>query len=170
MFASSVRRLALAARRRALSTTVIVVPMPMLSPTCTHGAVERWLVKPGDEVVSYGLIAELVAEDLTEGLVEVGGGSPSDGARRQLMEFEAHEEGILAAILVHPGARVAVGTPIAVIADSADEVADALSAYAKATITDVYNQDLPAGFRTMTWQAYVKDQPKPEAEPKYFFS
>jgi pyruvate dehydrogenase E2 component (dihydrolipoamide acetyltransferase) len=75
----------------------IDVLMPQLSPTMTEGRLAKWNFKEGDKLVSGKTMAEVETDKAT-------------------MEMEVVDEGILARILVQPGADVKVGTPIAVIA------------------------------------------------------
>nr|WP_256124170.1 pyruvate dehydrogenase complex E1 component subunit beta [Endobacter medicaginis] len=78
--------------------------MPALSPTMTEGTLARWLKKPGDEIRSGEVIAEIETDKAT-------------------MEVEAVDEGRLAKILVEEGTEgVAVNTPIAVLAADGEDV------------------------------------------------
>ncbi|MEO1564288.1 MAG: pyruvate dehydrogenase complex dihydrolipoamide acetyltransferase [Pseudomonadota bacterium] len=69
--------------------------MPALSPTMEEGTLAKWLVKPGDEVESGDLLAEIETDKAT-------------------MEFEAVDDGVIEELLVAEGAEgVKVNTPIA---------------------------------------------------------
>ncbi len=71
--------------------------MPALSPTMEEGTLAKWLVKPGDEVKSGDILAEIETDKAT-------------------MEFEAIDEGTVSALLVAEGTEnVKVGTVIATI-------------------------------------------------------
>jgi pyruvate dehydrogenase E1 component beta subunit len=71
--------------------------MPALSPTMTEGKLSRWLKKPGEQVASGDVLAEIETDKAT-------------------MEVEAVDEGELLKILVEEGTEgVAVNTPIALI-------------------------------------------------------
>ena len=73
--------------------------MPALSPTMEEGTLAKWLVKEGDSVKSGDILAEIETDKAT-------------------MEFEAVDEGTIAAILVAEGTdNVKVGTVIATIAE-----------------------------------------------------
>ena len=73
----------------------IELKMPALSPTMEEGTLARWLVKPGDEIRSGDIIAEIETDKAT-------------------MEFEAVDEGVFGQILVPEGSQgVKVGTVIA---------------------------------------------------------
>ncbi len=83
----------------------IDVYMTQLSPTMTEGKIVRWLKKEGEELVSGEVMAEVETDKAT-------------------MEMEVVDEGILHKILQPEGSLVAVGTPIAVIAEEDEEIAD----------------------------------------------
>jgi len=69
--------------------------MPALSPTMEEGTLAKWHVKPGDQVRSGDVIAEIETDKAT-------------------MEVEAVDEGVVAEILVPEGSEgVKVNTPIA---------------------------------------------------------
>src|ERR1043166_2252047 len=73
--------------------------MPALSPTMTEGKLARWLKKPGDEITSGMVLAEIETDKAT-------------------MEVEAVDEGKLESILIPEGTEgVKVNTPIARIAN-----------------------------------------------------
>ena len=58
---------------------VIVLTMPMLSPTMTDGSLLHWLKDTGDQLEPYDLVFELETESLTENAYKVGdfaGSSP----------------------------------------------------------------------------------------------
>jgi pyruvate dehydrogenase E1 component beta subunit len=81
--------------------------MPALSPTMTEGKLAKWLVKPGDQVASGTILAEIETDKAT-------------------MEFEAVDEGRIGEILVAEGTEnVQVNQPIATL------LADGESAGAK---------------------------------------
>ncbi|MEM8726497.1 MAG: 2-oxo acid dehydrogenase subunit E2, partial [Pseudomonadota bacterium] len=84
----------------------IEIKMPALSPTMEEGTLAKWLVKAGDTISSGDIMAEIETDKAT-------------------MEFEAVDEGTLAAILVEEGAEnVAVGTVIAMLAEEGEDVGD----------------------------------------------
>jgi pyruvate dehydrogenase E2 component (dihydrolipoamide acetyltransferase) len=77
------------------------VTMPALSPTMEEGTLSKWLVKPGDDIQSGDIIAEIETDKAT-------------------MEVEAVDEGKLAKIVVDAGTEgVKVNTVIAVLAEEA---------------------------------------------------
>ena len=82
----------------------IDVFMTQLSPTMTEGRIARWLKKEGDTLESGEVMAEIETDKAT-------------------MEMEVVDEGILHKIISPEGATVAVGSPIAVIAEDGEEIA-----------------------------------------------
>ncbi len=77
--------------------------MTQLSPTMTEGRIARWLKKEGDTLESGEVMAEIETDKAT-------------------MEMEVVDEGVLHRIIADEGATVAVGAPIAVIAEEGEEV------------------------------------------------
>jgi pyruvate dehydrogenase E1 component beta subunit len=90
-----------------MSTPVL---MPALSPTMTEGKLAKWHVKVGDAIKSGQVICEIETDKAT-------------------MEVEAVDEGTVAQILVQEGAEgVAVNTPIMILAEEGESVADVAKA------------------------------------------
>ena len=88
----------------------IAIKMPALSPTMEEGRLAKWLVKVGDKVSSGDIMAEIETDKAT-------------------MEFEAVDEGTIAAIEVPEGSEgVKVGTVIATLAEEGEDVASAKGA------------------------------------------
>jgi pyruvate dehydrogenase E2 component (dihydrolipoamide acetyltransferase) len=88
----------------------IDILMPALSPTMETGTLASWNLAVGDNVRSGDVIAEIETDKAT-------------------MEVEAVDDGILAAILVEAGTEnVAVGTPIARLAEDGEAVEDVAAA------------------------------------------
>jgi pyruvate dehydrogenase E2 component (dihydrolipoamide acetyltransferase) len=84
----------------------IEIKMPALSPTMEEGTLAKWLVKVGDTVQSGDIMAEIETDKAT-------------------MEFEAVDEGTIAAIVVADGTEnVAVGAVIAVLAEEGEDASD----------------------------------------------
>ncbi len=81
----------------------IDVFMTQLSPTMTEGRIARWLKREGDTLESGEVMAEIETDKAT-------------------MEMEVVDEGVLHKILSPEGSTVAVGSPIAVIAEEGEEV------------------------------------------------
>lgn len=85
----------------------IELKMPALSPTMEEGTLAKWLVKSGDTVKSGDILAEIETDKAT-------------------MEFEAVDEGVIAAILVAEGTEgVKVGTAIATMSGEGEQEASA---------------------------------------------
>ena len=85
----------------------IDLKMPALSPTMEEGTLAKWLVKPGDEVKSGDILAEIETDKAT-------------------MEFEAVDEGVIGELLVPEGTEgVKVGTVIATLQGEDEEPASA---------------------------------------------
>ncbi|MDX8413027.1 MAG: dihydrolipoyl dehydrogenase [Mariprofundales bacterium] len=79
--------------------------MSQLSPTMTEGKIARWLKKEGDELVSGEVMVEVETDKAT-------------------MEMEVVDEGVLHKILAAEGSVVAVGAPIAVVAEDGETIPD----------------------------------------------
>ena len=80
--------------------------MPALSPTMTEGKIARWVKNVGEPVRAGDVLAEIETDKAT-------------------MEVEAVDEGVLAKIVIPEGTdHVAVNTPIAVIAENGEDVAE----------------------------------------------
>jgi pyruvate dehydrogenase E2 component (dihydrolipoamide acetyltransferase) len=75
--------------------------MPSLGADMEEGTLLEWLVKPGDEVHRGDVVAVV---DTAKAAVEI----------------ESFSSGVLDTLLVEPGTTVAVGTPIAVLHDTAE--------------------------------------------------
>ncbi|PWE17213.1 pyruvate dehydrogenase complex E1 component subunit beta [Marinicauda salina] len=81
----------------------IEVLMPALSPTMEEGTLAKWTVKPGDEVSSGDVIAEIETDKAT-------------------MEVEAVEEGTVGKLLVEEGTEgVKVNAPIALLLEDGED-------------------------------------------------
>jgi len=85
----------------------IDIKMPALSPTMEEGTLAKWLVKEGDTVKSGDILAEIETDKAT-------------------MEFEAVDEGTVAAILIPEGTdAVKVGEVIMRIAEEGEDASAA---------------------------------------------
>ncbi|ARU16090.1 pyruvate dehydrogenase complex dihydrolipoamide acetyltransferase [Croceicoccus marinus] len=92
----------------------ISLKMPALSPTMEEGTLAKWLVKTGDKIGPGDIIAEIETDKAT-------------------MEFEAIDEGTIAAISVDEGTEnVKVGTVIAVLAEEGEDIEEAAKSGGKA--------------------------------------
>ncbi|KAG2427377.1 hypothetical protein HYH02_014597 [Chlamydomonas schloesseri] len=93
------------ARQFASYPAHVVLNMPSLSPTMTQGNITKWRKQPGEQIAPGQILAEVETDKAT-------------------IEWEAQEEGYMAKHLVPEGTRdIAVGTPVAVLAEEADGVA-----------------------------------------------
>lgn len=87
----------------------IEILMPSLSPGMEEGKLARWLVEEGAEVLAGDVIAEIETDKAT-------------------LEFEAHQSGVLARLMVPAGSDgVAVGTPLAVMMIDGETAMEAVS-------------------------------------------
>lgn len=94
-----------------------VVRMPAALAGVTEGAIQTWMLKPGETVTVGQPLAEIETE-------------------KAVVEYQAEVAGTVARLLVEPGDNVAVGAPIAVIL-AAGEGEDAIaSALAEAGVAD----------------------------------
>ncbi|MBM4052739.1 MAG: 2-oxo acid dehydrogenase subunit E2 [Planctomycetes bacterium] len=85
------------------------VTMPRLSDTMEAGTVIKWHVKEGDTVASGDVLADVETDKAT-------------------MEMQTYDDGVVAKLLIGAGDRVAIGTPIAVIALDGEDASSADSA------------------------------------------
>ncbi|XP_010503951.1 PREDICTED: dihydrolipoyllysine-residue acetyltransferase component 1 of pyruvate dehydrogenase complex, mitochondrial [Camelina sativa] len=86
------------------STTQMVLAMPALSPTMSHGNVVKWMKKEGDKVEVGDVLCEIETDKAT-------------------VEFESQEEGFLAKILVTEGSKdIPVNEPIAIMVEEEDDI------------------------------------------------
>jgi pyruvate dehydrogenase E2 component (dihydrolipoamide acetyltransferase) len=83
--------------------------MPSVMAGATEAALQSWLVGVGDTVAEGQAIAEIETE-------------------KAVFEHEAEAAGTVAQLLVEPGVAVAVGAPIAVLADAGEKAEDAVAA------------------------------------------
>ena len=144
----------MAQQRRSLSS--IVCALPQLSPTHAAGRVTKWLVAEGDTVSACDLIAHINADDVFDA-------SAGGITGRVTMLLEAHDDGVVAEILVAEGGQdVPAGTPLALIADDGDGVDALRRAYREAPATgDAEALAARLGARVMAWQAYLHDDAAP---------
>ena len=108
----------------------IEIKMPALSPTMEEGTLAKWLVKVGDKISSGDIMAEIETDKAT-------------------MEFEAVDEGTLAAIMVEEGSEnVAVGTVIAMLAEEGEDVGEVSAPSAAPAPAPAASDDGPAATPT----------------------
>jgi pyruvate dehydrogenase E2 component (dihydrolipoamide acetyltransferase) len=92
-----------------------VVRMPAVMAGATEAALQSWLVAVGDVVEAGQTIAEIETE-------------------KAVFEQESEAAGTVAGLLVEPGRSVAVGTPIAVLAEAGESAEQALAAAGGAAV------------------------------------
>jgi pyruvate dehydrogenase E2 component (dihydrolipoamide acetyltransferase) len=85
-----------------MATTII---MPKLGLTMTEGTIEKWLKQEGDRVEKGEPLVEIITEKIN-------------------FQYESPASGILRKILHHEGETVAVTTPIAILAEEGEAVAE----------------------------------------------
>ena len=85
-----------------MATTVI---MPKLGLTMTEGTIEKWLKQEGDRVEKGEPLVEIITEKIN-------------------FQYESPASGVLRKILHHEGETVPVTTPIAIIAEEGEAVAE----------------------------------------------
>lgn len=84
-----------------------VITMPKLGLTMTSGSVAKWHKKEGDRVEKGEVILEVSTEKIT-------------------YKVEAPESGVLRKILVQPGTKVPIGTPLCIIAAMDEDISELL--------------------------------------------
>ena len=82
----------------------IPIEMPKLSDTMTEGVLVKWRKKEGDPVQVGDVLAEVETDKAT-------------------MEMEAFDEGTLGKILVAEGAKIAIGSQIAILLEPGEDAA-----------------------------------------------
>ncbi len=83
----------------------VVLSMPALSPTMESGGLASWEKKEGDEVSAGDALAQVETDKAT-------------------VSFDSTEDGFIAKILVPAGTQnIAVGTPVAIMVENAEDVA-----------------------------------------------
>jgi len=85
----------------------LVVTMPKLGLTMTSGSVAKWYKKEGDKVEKGEVILEVSTEKIA-------------------YKVEAAESGVIRKILVQPGVKVPIGTPLAIIAAPDEDINELL--------------------------------------------
>ena len=84
--------------------------MPAASPTMEVGRLSNWICAEGDPVEFGTVVAEVETDKATA-------------------EIESFDDGLLLKILQPAGADVQVGTPIAIIGDEGDDIADLIAEF-----------------------------------------
>ncbi|HAF50638.1 MAG TPA: 2-oxo acid dehydrogenase subunit E2 [Synergistaceae bacterium] len=84
-----------------------VITMPKLGLTMTSGSVAKWHKKEGDGVEKGEVVLEVSTEKIT-------------------YKVEAPESGVLRKILMQPGTKVPIGTPLCIIAAPDEDISELL--------------------------------------------
>ncbi|NLJ41714.1 MAG: 2-oxo acid dehydrogenase subunit E2 [Clostridiales bacterium] len=82
--------------------------MVALSPTMETGIISSWEKEEGDKVESGDLLCQVETDKAT-------------------MDYESAQEGTLLKILVKPGEEAAIGSPIGIIGETGEDIADLMS-------------------------------------------
>jgi len=88
-----------------MAATVI---LPKLGQTMEEGVIVEWLVSEGDTIGRGDVLFTLESD-------------------KAVLEVEARAKGVVRKILVEPGVKVPVGTPVAIIAATDEDISDLLS-------------------------------------------
>ncbi|MXO85318.1 pyruvate dehydrogenase complex dihydrolipoamide acetyltransferase [Altererythrobacter aurantiacus] len=124
----------------------ISIKMPALSPTMEEGTLAKWLVKVGDKVESGDVMAEIETDKAT-------------------MEFEAVDEGVIAAIEVEAGTEnVKVGDVIAILAEEGEDPDEAAKA-ATSNSSDNASGEQATAAQDKTPASASQADSKADAEP-----
>ncbi|DBA66087.1 TPA: Pyruvate dehydrogenase complex component E2 1 [Trebouxia sp. C0005] len=132
---------------------VIVIAMPMLSPTMTEGSLLSWMKQSGDQVEPYDLLFELETESLTEEAYRVGDFEGNVG-----MQIECVEDAFLAKQLVPPSSKsLPVGTPIGLLCEDEEDIQEVAQHQLPDDLNE-YNKGDQKSYRFATWQSYLKER------------
>lgn len=136
------------ARNFAAADDAIVVCMPQMSPSMQSGKVRKWLKSAGEQVKNFDIVAEIDTDTLTEPQSKVG---KFEGTTTMLLESQ--EDVFWQQTLVDEGREVAVGTPLAVVCEFEEDLAE-LKEY-KVPVDNLYGTGSEK-VRMLTWQSYLK--------------
>ena len=115
------------------------IKMPQLGETVVEGTITKWLKQEGDQVEADELLVEISTDKVDS-------------------EVPSSESGILQKILVQEGDTVKVGTPLAVIGDSAESGGEAESSGSGEEEAE------PAAAESASSDGSEKEQPAAEAD------
>jgi pyruvate dehydrogenase E2 component (dihydrolipoamide acetyltransferase) len=135
-----------------------IMRMPAVMAGATEAALQTWLIAVGDRVA----VGQPVAEIETE---------------KAVFEHESDAAGTVAGLLVEPGVAVAVGDPIAVLADDGESAEAALRASgaqsadaASDTVTDAAEPVAPPAAEQAATVSEPSHAPEAEAAPRRIFA
>ncbi|XKH55127.1 2-oxo acid dehydrogenase subunit E2 (plasmid) [Citricoccus nitrophenolicus] len=130
-----------------------IITMPAVVADATEAALQNWLVSVGDTIASGQPIAEIETEKAT-------------------VELEAEAAGTVGRLLIDPGTSVAVGEPIAVLAEPGEDEAaiDRQIASAGGTTDSAAQQPVPQDTEAPTTHRGTRDHavdrtPDPDPVP-----
>jgi len=123
-----------------------VLLMPALSPTMESGVIGSWRKKVGDKVEAGEVLAEIETD-------------------KAVMEWELADEGYLRELLVQTGQELKVGTPIAVLTDTAGEDYKAALAQAQSAAAAPAPAAAPESGRRAEGPAAGRSTAAPPAAP-----
>jgi len=141
------RRLFSSKKFQELPRGTILVDMPKLSPSMTHGRIKKWIQEPGTELVPYDLLMEITTDTLTEEAYKVG-----KFAGTVTMQIECVDHGKFVKRL-ELGEKetldLKVGTPLALLCEDEDVLNE---------IENIHSVQDPNPDTTiyMNWNAYIK--------------
>ncbi|KAI5124619.1 hypothetical protein M0805_004229 [Coniferiporia weirii] len=132
------------ARRHALSKFA----MPAMSPTMSEGGISSWKKKEGESFSAGDVLLEVETDKAT-------------------IDVEAQDDGILAKIIAPDGSKsIAVGSPIAVLAEEGDDLSAAADFAAKASQENVEPPKAEEEKAPVPPQPEPKEKPSAKEEPK----
>ena len=131
-------------------SNLLVLPMPVLSPTVDKLELCKWNVSEGDKLDAYSIVCEIETANLTEVKEE-------NQPKTVRLEVEVQEELTVAKLLCGEGDSITAGAPIAMVYDGTADDFSCINNEASLMNIDleksVYiENDLPL----VMWQAYKK--------------
>ncbi len=119
-----------------------IVGLPKLSPTMEEGTLAKWVAKEGDAIEVDDLLAEVETDKAT-------------------MEFRSFDKGVLLKILAEEGETLEPDTPVAIIGDEGEDIADLIEEAKAHTPKSGSDSESDSGSETES-----EPEPEPEPEPK----
>jgi len=130
---------------------MLLVKIPKLSPSMTHGSVARWLQENGSELQPYDLLFEVATESLTEDANKIG-----KFAGLVTLQVECCDHATLVRRLVPDDVSrpLPVGTPIALLVEDDSALPEAEAIADSAIGLEAYDT---SDVLEMNWSAYLKE-------------
>jgi 2-oxoglutarate dehydrogenase E2 component (dihydrolipoamide succinyltransferase) len=132
-----------------MSSTKVI--MPQMGESVAEGTVAKWLKQIGDQVENDENILEISTDKID-------------------VEVPAPQKGFLRAILVQEGETVEVGTPIAVISDTADEEVEGVETTPAANTADVKEEISAPAAATKSNKPVTAAKGDPEGDKRKFYT